>query len=120
MSPLTEVGIVAQREIIKNFRSAKGIALSALTLLGAAGLSLIFILIEEAKRKLLQGATPEQMAEASHSLARDFARASYNADVASALDAIGAAGEAQGESVWLTAPAVEQERPRTPLRADRR
>lgn len=48
MSPLAETRIIFLRELRKNFRSAKGIALAVLTLLGGAGVALIMAKVKAA------------------------------------------------------------------------
>jgi ABC-type transport system involved in multi-copper enzyme maturation permease subunit len=71
LTPATEIGLVFRREIRRNLRSAKGVALGALTLLGALVSALICTSIEgterghavdaaeylELKRAALQGVT---------------------------------------------------------------
>jgi ABC-type transport system involved in multi-copper enzyme maturation permease subunit len=41
MNPVIEVGLIAQRELRRNFRSAKGVVMAVLTLLGGIGIALI-------------------------------------------------------------------------------
>lgn len=48
MSPLVETRIIFLRELRKNFRSAKGIALAVLTLLGGAAMALVWSKVAEA------------------------------------------------------------------------
>jgi ABC-2 type transport system permease protein len=72
MNPAAEVALVAQREIRKNVRSAKGLALLGLSVLGAVGAALAFSLAdakqhEEIARKLAS-VPPEQVAAASAQL----------------------------------------------------
>ncbi len=50
MSPLTEIFIIAQRELWRTARSLKGILVGALTLLGATITSLVCVWIEGASR----------------------------------------------------------------------
>jgi ABC-type transport system involved in multi-copper enzyme maturation permease subunit len=60
MNPLVEVGLIASREIKKNFRSIKGIILLVISLLGAGGAALV--LSYARKSSLAQGLSdPEKM-----------------------------------------------------------
>lgn len=53
MSPLSEIRFVAQRELRKSFRSAKGIVLLVLSLLAGIGATLILVKAQELKRENL-------------------------------------------------------------------
>lgn len=61
MSPAKEIGLVIQRELRKNFRSAKGILLAALSLLGGSGVALLAVKVQEIKRQELGQLSPEQI-----------------------------------------------------------
>lgn len=63
MSPLSEIRIVVERELRRNFRSVKGIVLAVLTLLGGSGIALLIAKVNELKREELANVTPEQMHE---------------------------------------------------------
>lgn len=63
MSPLSEIRIVAQRELGKSFRSAKGIVLLVLSLLGGTGATLLLVKAQQLKREELAGADPEMVRE---------------------------------------------------------
>jgi ABC-type transport system involved in multi-copper enzyme maturation permease subunit len=63
MSPVAEVLLVAQRELRKSVRSAKGIALFVLSLLGGVAVALLFAWVEKMKREKLGSAPPEVVAE---------------------------------------------------------
>ncbi len=47
MSPVVEVGLIAQRELRRNFRSVKGIVMGVLTLLGGIGIALLRLKVEQ-------------------------------------------------------------------------
>lgn len=59
MSPLSEIRFVAQRELGKSFRSAKGLVLLVLSLLGGTGATFLLVYVQQLKRDKLAGATPE-------------------------------------------------------------
>jgi len=61
VSPLSEVRFVAQRELLKSFRSAKGIVLLVLSLLGGTGATLLLVKAQQLKREKLAGADPEAL-----------------------------------------------------------
>lgn len=61
MSPLSEIRFVAQRELGKSFRSAKGIVLLVLSLLGGTGATLLLVYGQQLKRAKLAGADPEML-----------------------------------------------------------
>jgi ABC-type transport system involved in multi-copper enzyme maturation permease subunit len=63
VSPLSEIRIVVERELRRNFRSLKGIVLAVLTLLGGSGIALLIAKINEVKREELANVSPEQMHE---------------------------------------------------------
>jgi ABC-type transport system involved in multi-copper enzyme maturation permease subunit len=65
VSPAAEVLLVAQRELRKNVRSAKGIALLALSLLGGVVVALVLAFVETKKREMMSGLPPE-LAEQAH------------------------------------------------------
>jgi ABC-type transport system involved in multi-copper enzyme maturation permease subunit len=64
VSPLFEIGLVAQRELRKSFSSAKGIALLVLSLLGGTGATLLLVKAQEFKREKLGDVSPELIHEA--------------------------------------------------------
>ncbi len=47
MNPVSEVGLIAQRELRRNFRSVKGVVMAVLTLLGGIGIALIRLKAEQ-------------------------------------------------------------------------
>ncbi len=61
MSPVNEIRLVVQRELRKNFRSAKGILLAALSLLGGSGVALLMVKYQEFKRQDLGEVSPEMI-----------------------------------------------------------
>jgi ABC-type transport system involved in multi-copper enzyme maturation permease subunit len=61
VSPLSEIRIVAQRELGKSFRSAKGIVLLVLSLLGGTGATLLLVKAQQLKREKLGGADLETL-----------------------------------------------------------
>ncbi len=63
MSPAAEVVLVAQRELRKNVRSAKGIALLVLSLLGGVVVALVLAWFEKLKREKLADLPPEAAVE---------------------------------------------------------
>jgi ABC-type transport system involved in multi-copper enzyme maturation permease subunit len=64
MNALREVGLVTQRELTKNVRSAKGLALAILSILGGGAVSVVLVKIQEfAAKKLLAGVSAEQFHE---------------------------------------------------------
>jgi ABC-type transport system involved in multi-copper enzyme maturation permease subunit len=67
VSPLSEVRFVAQRELRKSFRSAKGIVLLILSLLGGTAVTLLLAWVQQLKREKLAGITPEAMEAARES-----------------------------------------------------
>lgn len=58
MSPFAETAIIFRRELRKNFRSAKGIALAVLTMLGGAGMALLLAKINAATGRAADEGTP--------------------------------------------------------------
>lgn len=63
MSPLTEIRHVATRELTKSFRSAKGIVLLVLSLLGGTGATLLIVKAQQLKREKLAGLDPSHIKE---------------------------------------------------------
>jgi ABC-type transport system involved in multi-copper enzyme maturation permease subunit len=61
VSPLKEIGLVVQRELRKNFRSAKGLLLAALSLLGGSGVALLMVKYQEFKRQDMSEISPEML-----------------------------------------------------------
>jgi ABC-type transport system involved in multi-copper enzyme maturation permease subunit len=59
VSPISEVRLVAQRELRKSFRSAKGIVLLVLSLLGGTAIAQLLVWIEKLKREQLADVNPE-------------------------------------------------------------
>ena len=47
MNPVIEVGLIAQRELRRIVRSAKGVVMAVLTLLGGIGITLIRMKVEQ-------------------------------------------------------------------------
>lgn len=64
MSPIAEVRWVAQRELLKSFRSAKGIVLLVLSLLGGSAISMIVAFVQKAIREKLLGNIPPETVHA--------------------------------------------------------
>lgn len=63
MSPVKEIGFIVQRELRKNFRSAKGIVLAVLSLLGGSSIALLMVKYQEFKRHDLPDLTAENIRE---------------------------------------------------------
>ena len=64
MNPLTEVRLILLRELRKNFRSAKGIVLLAISLIGSFGAALLLVKLQNFKRaKLAEAADPAMLKE---------------------------------------------------------
>ncbi|MBS2017554.1 MAG: ABC transporter permease [Deltaproteobacteria bacterium] len=61
MSPLTEIRHVATRELTKSFRSAKGIVLLVLSLLGGTGATLLIVKAQQLKREKLAALDPSHL-----------------------------------------------------------
>ena len=61
MSPLSEIRFVAQRELGKSFRSAKGIVLLVLSLLGGTAASLLLVKVQQLKREKMPDIDPESL-----------------------------------------------------------
>ncbi len=61
MSPLSEIRFVAQRELGKSFRSAKGIVLLVLSLLGGTAASLLLVKVQQLKREKMPNIDPESL-----------------------------------------------------------
>src|SRR5690242_9041716 len=87
------------RELRKNFRSVKGIALGVLTLLGGSGIALLIAKAYEFKREELGQVSPEQIHEARLAILRK----AYEADTANWLaDAPDALLGLLNFTIWLT------------------
>lgn len=63
MSPVAEISLVVQRELRKNLRSAKGIVLAALSLLGGSSVALLMVKYQDFKRRELGELSAEQLHE---------------------------------------------------------
>ena len=99
MSPVQEIRFIVQRELRKNFRSIKGIALGVLTLLGGSSIALLIAKYEEFKRKEMGAITPEQI----HDLREKGLAKFYDADTAKWLaDAPEVLLGLLGFTIWLT------------------
>ena len=99
MSPLTEIRLVVQRELRKNFRSAKGIVLAVLSLLGGGSVALLLVKYQEFKRQELGELSPEQihdLREKALTKIYDPAMAKSLADSPEVLLAL------LGLTIWLT------------------
>jgi ABC-type transport system involved in multi-copper enzyme maturation permease subunit len=83
MNPFTEVLLIVQRELRRNFRSVKGIVLAVLTLLGGAGTSMLLVKFQQFKRAKLADISPEQI----RSLREEALSQVYDADTAKNLSA---------------------------------
>lgn len=59
MSPVAEIRWVAQRELSRSFRSAKGIVLLVLSLLGGTAVTMLLVWIQKLKRENLADFSPE-------------------------------------------------------------
>ena len=53
MSPFSEVALVTQREVRKSFRSAKGVALAVLSVLGGGAVSMLVAMVDRLRRERL-------------------------------------------------------------------
>jgi ABC-type transport system involved in multi-copper enzyme maturation permease subunit len=91
MSPAAEVLLVAQRELRKNVRSAKGLALLALSLLVGVVVALVLAFFEVKKRELIAGRLATLPPEAV-----DAARAAIEHEI---VLAIGDGDEVLGEAL---------------------
>ena len=99
MSPLQEVRHIVLRELRKNFRSIKGIALGILTLLGGAGIALLIAKAYEFKRQELGQVSPEAIHEARLAILKK----AYELDTANWLaDAPDALLGLLNFTIWLT------------------
>ena len=99
MSPLLEIRFITQRELRKNFRSIKGIALGVLTLLGGSSIALLIAKYEEFKHKELNAVSPEQI----HDLRQKGLEKFYDFDTAKWLaDSPEVLLGLFGFTVWLT------------------
>jgi ABC-type transport system involved in multi-copper enzyme maturation permease subunit len=63
VNPLVETGLIVQRELRKNFRSVKGIALLVLSMLGGTGATLLLVKFQQFKREELGDVAPDQIRE---------------------------------------------------------
>ncbi len=70
MNPVIEVGLIAQRELRRNFRSAKGVVMAVLTLLGGLGITLIRLKVEQMNAGKFSNEDVQQLQEAL--LARQY------------------------------------------------
>jgi ABC-type transport system involved in multi-copper enzyme maturation permease subunit len=99
VSPLQEVRHITLRELRKNFRSIKGIALGILTMLGGASIALLIAKAYEFKRQELGQVSPEQIHEARLAILRK----AYEVDTANWLaDAPDALLGLLNFTIWLT------------------
>jgi len=99
VSPLQEVRHIVLRELRKNFRSIKGIALGVLTLLGGSGIALLIAKAYEFKRQELGQVSPE----AIHEFRREMLKKAYELDTANWLaDAPDALLGLLNFTIWLT------------------
>jgi ABC-type transport system involved in multi-copper enzyme maturation permease subunit len=99
VSPLQEVRHIVLRELRKNFRSIKGIALGILTLLGGAGIALLIAKAYEFKRQELGQVSPEAIHEARLAILKK----AYEIDTANWLaDAPDALLGLLNFTIWLT------------------
>ncbi len=89
MSPLAEIQLVAGRELRRSVRSAKGIVLGVLTLLGATVSALVCVRIEASERAAAKALSNEGFVEAKRQLFErvtgDDALAAYMARVPTSL-----------------------------------
>lgn len=99
MSPLQEIRHIVLRELRKNFRSVKGIALAVLTLLGGCGIALLIAKAYEFKRQELGQVSPEAIHEARLAILKK----AYEPDKANWLvDAPDALLGLLNFTIWLT------------------
>jgi ABC-type transport system involved in multi-copper enzyme maturation permease subunit len=99
VSPLQEVRHIVLRELRKNFRSIKGIALGILTLLGGSGIALLIAKAYEFKRQELGQVSPEAIHEARLAILKK----AYEVDTATWLaDAPDALLGLLNLTIWLT------------------
>jgi hypothetical protein len=80
MSPVHEVGLVLQRELSRNLRSAKGILLGLMCLLGSIGFTVLAVGAQDYEKKTLHG-------EEATLVREQFIAAMYDKDVAKAFAA---------------------------------
>ena len=89
MSPALEIRLLLERELRRSFRSGKGIALGALTLVGAFVSSLVCVWMEASERAKLDVVSSEAYAEvkrqAIEKLTGDASVAAYEASTPSSL-----------------------------------
>lgn len=96
---MSEIRTVVQRELRKNFRSVKGIALLVLTLLGGSSIALLIAKYNEFKRQELGEISPEQLRALREKALERF----YDADTARVLaDAPEVLLALLNLTVWLT------------------
>ena len=97
--PAQEVRHIVLRELRKNFRSIKGIALGVLTLLGGSGIALLIAKAYEFKRQELGQVSPEAIHEARLAILKK----AYEVDTANWLaDAPDALLGLLNFTIWLT------------------
>jgi hypothetical protein len=83
MTPLSEVGLTCLREMRKNLRSAKGIVMGVLFLLGGGAASLIYVALSAFADRLRDGReVPEDQIRA---IREELWKGVYNADVGAYL-----------------------------------
>jgi ABC-2 type transport system permease protein len=82
MQPFHEVRLIAGRELQKSFRSAKGLALAALSVVAGGGLSLLFAWIDRLRvEHLPEGTDPAAL----RAMQEDFFTRMYDAETARSL-----------------------------------
>lgn len=80
MSPVQEVALVLQRELSRNFRSAKGILLGAMCLLGSIGSTVLAVGAQDYEKKTFHG-------EEASLVREQFITAMYDKDIGKAFAA---------------------------------
>lgn len=81
LNPITEVRFIVERELAKNFRSAKGIVLLVLSLLGGSSVALLTAKYNEFKSQNFDQIPPEQL----HQLKEEGLKKLFDADLAHKL-----------------------------------
>jgi len=82
VSPASEIQIVVSRELLRNFRSVKGVILAVLSLLGGVSITLLIAKLDEIRQRDFSAIAAEQLREAR---VEGLTKAYGSADIAQAL-----------------------------------